>query len=250
MIDQHEITSWAERFGVAHEQVVRDHLVSHLIAVIGASDDPPRFFGGTALCRTHLDGSRLSEDIDLLARDPGERFADLRVHVQAALRREFPRSSWSPDEPEGDGWRAYFQAADVPPVKVYVGRDGVDTRAWEFVETGVALRYTDLPGSARFQCPTLSTFAAMKLVAWYDRHAPRDLYDLAGLAAIGALDIANVERLVRAKVGHGLIRSELTRLPRTVEDSWRTELGAQVGDLPDAQVCLERAARAFSGGSG
>ena len=59
----------AERFGVDMEQVRRDHLISHLLGAIAAevSSDDVVFFGGTALSRTYLTHSRLSEDIDLIA---------------------------------------------------------------------------------------------------------------------------------------------------------------------------------------
>jgi predicted nucleotidyltransferase len=46
---------------------------------------------------------------------------------------------------------------------------------------GGRLRYSDLPESAELRVPTPSGFAAMKLMAWFDRHTPRDLYDLAAL---------------------------------------------------------------------
>ncbi len=55
----------AERFGVAPEQVERDHLISHLLAFLSQNiHDRIQFIGGTALARTHLPDGRLSEDID------------------------------------------------------------------------------------------------------------------------------------------------------------------------------------------
>ena len=56
----------AQQFGVAPEQVERDHLVSHLLAFLSQDlNDRIQFIGGTALARTHLPDGRLSEDIDL-----------------------------------------------------------------------------------------------------------------------------------------------------------------------------------------
>lgn len=61
----------AEQFGVAAEQVERDHLISHLLAFLSRDfGDRIHFIGGTALARTHLPNGRLSEDIDLIAVGP------------------------------------------------------------------------------------------------------------------------------------------------------------------------------------
>lgn len=60
-----EKASVAEQFGVAAEQVERDHLISHLLAFLARDfGDSIHFIGGTALARTHLPHGRLSEDID------------------------------------------------------------------------------------------------------------------------------------------------------------------------------------------
>ncbi|MGI8878923.1 MAG: nucleotidyl transferase AbiEii/AbiGii toxin family protein [Jatrophihabitans sp.] len=59
--------SVAQQFGVALEQVHRDHLISSILAALQAHADELIFFGGTALARTCLPSGRLSEDIDLIA---------------------------------------------------------------------------------------------------------------------------------------------------------------------------------------
>ncbi|MGS2806150.1 nucleotidyl transferase AbiEii/AbiGii toxin family protein [Nocardia sp. MW-W600-9] len=65
-----ERDSVADQFGVAPEQVERDHLISYLLAAIGSRfGERLHFIGGTALARTHLTSGRLSEDIDLVALD-------------------------------------------------------------------------------------------------------------------------------------------------------------------------------------
>ena len=60
--------------------------------------------------------------------------------------------------------------------KVYVGHDGPNTRAWDFEPVEVSLRYSDVPPTRTFHCPTLPTFCAMKTRRLVDRHAPRDLF--------------------------------------------------------------------------
>ncbi len=67
MLEQQELRLWAARFGVAPEQIRKDHLISHLLAGVAHSTVARRaiFFGGTALARTHLGDRRVSEGIDL-----------------------------------------------------------------------------------------------------------------------------------------------------------------------------------------
>ena len=83
----------AEQFGVATEQVERDHLISHLLAYLSRDfGDRIHFIGGTALARTHLPNGRLSEDIDLVA--VGDRrsvAADLDAALPRALARTYGR---------------------------------------------------------------------------------------------------------------------------------------------------------------
>ena len=66
-LDQQQAAEIAEQFGVAYEQVRRDHLISLALAALAPLRDRLVFFGGTALARSYLPAGRLSEDIDLLA---------------------------------------------------------------------------------------------------------------------------------------------------------------------------------------
>jgi hypothetical protein len=238
VISRSELAAWAERFGVAQAQIARDHFISHALHALGASDPTTHFFGGTALCRTYLEGTRLSEDIDLLHAEPRNFLDELAVRLPTALRREFPGTSCTSREPEGDGYVAFLEPPDLTPIKLYVGQLGPNTRAWEFMPTSVQLRYDDLPEEQTLQCPTLATFAAMKLAAWFDRHAARDLFDLAGLAALGILSDPEVDAIFRQKTGIGVAASEFQRVPKVTADAWQTELDAQVGSLPAADACL------------
>lgn len=86
-LDLAELHSIAEQFGVSDEQVRRDHVVSHLLALIsGELADRILFIGGTALARTHLPDGRLSEDLDLIA-------LTRRSEVATALDRLLPRGA-------------------------------------------------------------------------------------------------------------------------------------------------------------
>ncbi|MHA7653919.1 nucleotidyl transferase AbiEii/AbiGii toxin family protein [Mycobacterium sp. ML4] len=85
-----EKTSVAEQFGVATEQVERDHLISHLLAFLSREfGDRIHFIGGTALARTHLPNGRLSEDIDLIA--VGDR-KPIAANLDAGLPRALART--------------------------------------------------------------------------------------------------------------------------------------------------------------
>lgn len=239
MISRSEVADWAERFGVAQPQIARDHFISHVLRALGQHDSATRFFGGSALCRTYLEGTRLSEDVDLLHPEPRAFLDDLAHQLPAALRREFPDTSCGSPTPDGDGYAAALAAPGLTSIKLYVGVDGSNTQAWEFAATAVELRYSDLPATATLQCPTLATFAAMKLSAWFDRHAPRDLFDLGGLATLGVLADPAVQRIFREKMGVGIVASEFERLPKAAAAAWETELGAQVPSLPTAEACLQ-----------
>ncbi|MGA9677407.1 MAG: nucleotidyl transferase AbiEii/AbiGii toxin family protein [Mycobacterium sp.] len=88
----------AQQFGVAPEQVERDHLISHLLAFLSQNiSDRIHFIGGTALARTHLPDGRLSEDIDLIAIDDRKTVAaDLDVALPRALARTHGRLTLDP----------------------------------------------------------------------------------------------------------------------------------------------------------
>lgn len=243
MIDRAEVDDWADRFGIPTEQIERDHLISHMLTALAAEGDPEtKFYGGTALCRSYLGGSRLSEDIELFHPSPSERLTDLRDLFNRALRREFPDLEWEPGGRHAEG-TALASARAMTPIKVEVHKLGVDTRAWDFTPTAVELRYSDVPPNALFNCPSLATFAAMKALAWSDRRTPRDLFDLDGLARINAITPEADDRL-RAARGSGFVEADFKRVPPRVAAAWTTELGAQVGALPDPQQCLERVAAA------
>ncbi len=238
MIDRSEIKEVAGRFGAPDTQIIRDHLISHVLAAIAAwpGRDRVTFFGGTALCRTWLTDLRLSEDIDLLIDSPtdGE---GLRQHASRQLRREFPNLEWAHlgTQNEVETWTL---AADDLEVNVQLAQWRHGWRAIPIVDQPVQLRYSDLSEAAGLRVPTPSGFAALKLMAWFDRHTPRDLYDLAALADAGHIDLAAVD-LVKAITGFTPGTSTLERrVPRSVESSWQAELGHQIADTSTAEQCL------------
>ncbi len=244
MIDRAEIEAVAGRFGAPDAQIIRDHLISHVLAAIADRPDSNRvtFFGGTALCRTWLPDLRLSEDIDLLV-DPLADGDGLRTHITRRLRREFPSLFWTRLGPQHQV-ETWTLAADDLEVKVQFAR----RQEWQTIPVAiepVQLRYSDLSPSVDLRVATPSGFAAMKLMAWFDRHTPRDLYDLAALADAGHIDELAVS-LVRSIAGFTPNADTLERkVPRSAESSWHTELGHQASDLASPDDCLGRVRRAL-----
>lgn len=98
MLDHTEAAAVAAQFGVCELQVRRDHLISHLLAVLGRCfADDVVFFGGTALARTYLPAGRLSEDLDLITVPPrAELVADVEHALATGVRREYGQLSWTP----------------------------------------------------------------------------------------------------------------------------------------------------------
>ena len=124
-------------------------------------------------------------------------------------------------------------------MKVYVGAAHTEHPNWSFQPTAVALRYPDLPETVTLSCPTLETFTIMKWSAYVDRHAPRDLFDLAGLTRLQAFD-KNSEAILEQTTGFGFLQAELSRIPRSLSTAWESELSHQVADLPSPEECRRR----------
>lgn len=170
-LDDGEARAVADRFGVAIEQVRRDHLISHILAALSAFHrEQVIFFGGTALARTYLPTGRLSDRMDQ--------------------------------------------------------------------------RYSDV-GSATLRVPTAAAFAAWKTVAWHDRCAPRDLWDLWALAQSGEITTHAAELFV----AHGPISNApqpwmFTSAP--AEERWQAQLSAQTRLAGSAAEALQVVADAWA----
>ncbi|WP_082067900.1 nucleotidyl transferase AbiEii/AbiGii toxin family protein [Mycolicibacterium llatzerense] len=181
----------ATQFGVATEQVERDHLISHLLAFLSREfGDRIEFIGGTALARTHLPDGRLSEDIDLIALGDRKRVAqDLDASLPRAVARSHGRLTVEPALSSiTDTLPVLLRPADGQPIRLQLlsSRDRV---LWPTECRALVQRYADAP-PAELPVPTLPAFAASKTATWADRHAARDLWDLWALNEIGAIDPA------------------------------------------------------------
>lgn len=227
MLDPTEALAVAETFGVAEQQVRRDHLISHLLAALSQQlPDAVVFFGGTALARTHLPGGRLSEDLDLLSvpRRP-DVVTDLQRVLANGVRRVYGRLTWHPPPSSVRGAEpATLYAPYGLTVRVQL-LDPTPYPPWPTEQRRLIQRYSDCPPAA-LTVPTLPAFAAAKSIAWQDRHTIRDLYDLWGLANLGALDTLAAELFATFGPTGQPPRPWMFTDPPTVE-AWARELGAQ-----------------------
>lgn len=246
-----QVGRWAQRFAVADAHVRLDHLLSHMIRAIAELDDGDVvFFGGTALCRTYLTQPpwlRLSEDLDLLltgdARGVRER---LEEGLPRLVRREFPNRSWevAPTNARAPTPALFRANGFLVHVQLFPATGG--WAAWQRVPTAVRpvdLRYEDLPDQVELAVPTLEGFAAMKLSAWEDRRAPRDLFDLAGLTTLEAFTSQTLD-IFTGLVGRPPDKSAYRLLHESTNDGWISQLAHQAPAVPDPAACLARVSKA------
>lgn len=227
MLDPVEAAATAAKFDVSDEQVRRDHLISHLLAALAARvPEAVVFFGGTALARTHLPDGRLSEDIDLYARPNRPAVVDaITAALETGVLREYGRLTWSPPlSAVKDTVPAILRTSDGLTVRVQL-LDPADHPDWPTERRALHQRYSDAP-SASLTVLTLPAFAASKTTAWNDRHAPRDLYDLWGLAELGALGREAATLFAHHGPTGQPPRSWMFRDPPDAED-WKRQLGSQ-----------------------
>jgi predicted nucleotidyltransferase component of viral defense system len=236
-------------FGAADAQVRRDHLLSHVIAAVAQADGEWVLYGGTGLARTHLPSFRLSEDLDLLAHPRTTAVAELTHVVTRRLRREFGAVQWQPPlsvAPENAP--VVLRTDEGLAVRVQVGELDADRRRWPVEVRDVVLRYGDV-APAQIAVPTLPAFVAMKTAAWEDRHAARDLADLAALASLGAVDHEAV-RILGSATGRTVHGYLFDRLPTRTRATWSTQLAHQMRELPAPDDCLDTVRRAFKRATG
>lgn len=225
MLDRGEANAVAQRFGVAPNQVRRDHLISHLLAALVPLADSVIFFGGTALSRTFVPDGRLSEDIDLIAIGNRSRVAGLiEEQLVRGVRREFPGLRWTRPLRTAGTASAILTEPDGLSVRVQL----LPARGyppWPTERLALTQRYSDAPPAA-LTVPTRTSFAAWKTVTWNDRAASRDLYDLWALANLGAIDGDARSLYVRyGPSGSAPSARQFARPP--AEQAWRRDLGGQ-----------------------
>jgi predicted nucleotidyltransferase component of viral defense system len=227
MLDPTEASAVAVQFGVGEPELQRDHLLSHLLcALAGNLAEEVVFLGGTALARTHLPDGRLTSDLDLVARGDRASVASSVERVLATgVRREYGRLSWQPRLSAGqDLDAAMLVAADGLSVRVLL-LAASRVPEWPTEQRQLLQRYSDVPAT-RLRVLTLASFVASKTAAWADRRRPSDLYDLWGLANLGAIDEIARDLYVRfGPIGEPPGPSLFDDPPD--DESWTDALGGQ-----------------------
>ena len=241
-----ELEEVAARFGADTQQVRRDHLISHVLAVLSSRLDTETvvFFGGTALSRTHLVQARLSEDIDLIALAPRDTVAASieSAIARSGISRTHGRPSWRPAlSATKDSEPAVLSVPDGTSIQVQL-LAGHGYR-WPTEVVDLKQRYSDAR-PARMRTLTAPAFAAAKLAAWIDRRAPRDLYDLWALNENGLITAEAADLFTR----HG----QFARLPDAwafsqvpTEPEWQRALGHQTILTVSPQEAADAVARAW-----
>jgi predicted nucleotidyltransferase component of viral defense system len=243
VLDGAERRAVAKQFGVAEEQVVRDHAISHALAAIaGIGTDDVVFFGGTALSRTHLVDIRLSEDIDLIARgDRAETGDKLEAAISRRLRRTLGEVTFAP----------HIRDTRHPdPSVMEVGSTRVQIQLlssggypdWPTHVVDVEQRYSDAP-PARLRVLTPAAFVAAKLSSWNERRASRDLYDLWALAEAGHIDAEAAAVFRRHGPYTSVSMVSFERLP--TDAAWEDALGHQCTPAVTPTVAAEVVRRAI-----
>ena len=162
VLDDDERMKIELRFGVAEAQVRRDHVISHTLAAIASiGTDDVVFFGGTALSRTLLTTIRLSEDIDLIARDRMEIGDRLESSITTHLRGTLGQVTFAPRF--RDTRHPNPSAMQVGGISIQIqllSSDGYP--AWPTEVVDIEQRYSDAP-PARLRVLTPAAFVASKL---------------------------------------------------------------------------------------
>lgn len=243
-LDESELETVASTFGVGEAQVRRDHVISHVLAAIAtAASDDVVFYGGTALSRTHTKDLRLSEDIDLVAMGLRSELAErIENEISRALRRSFGSVEFLPHI--RDTRHPAPSVLSVSGTRIQVQLlSSVGYPRWPTEMHEIEQRYSDAP-PARLRVPTPPAFAAAKLAAWYDRRAPRDLYDMWALAQKGMIDRTAVELFAR----HGPLTSasDVRFSPAPNADQWNSALAHQCIPQVSAQEAADAVACAWA----
>lgn len=225
ILDPAELDAVRTTFGVTDIQVRRDHLISHALAAIASVGvDEVVFFGGTALCRTHLRGHRLSEDIDLVALTNRSGVA---MRIGDSMTRQLRRSVGSPtfSPPLSQTRDAEPSAMEVAGLRVQIQLlDQIGYPRWPTEVVPVMQRYSDAPPAA-LRVLTPAAFAAAKLAAWHDRRAARDLYDLWALATHGMID--SEARTLFTRFGPATDPAAVSFYDHPTEAEWQASLRPQ-----------------------
>lgn len=223
MLDLLEAEQVQQIFGATAAQVRRDHAISHVLEALASIPAEVIFFGGTALARTCLSRGRLSEDIDLYSRDRRGLTSEID-RLPELIAQEFPRAFWDSRPSEVSEPRQTLLVCD-PEIQIQVQVLDSRSRGWNQIpiqKVPIQQRYSDV-GVTQLDVPTVDGFVALKVMAWFERASPRDLFDLEGLSRLGPVTKAArdlIAELLGFQMSWGMLNKKLAGL-------WSEELAHQ-----------------------
>jgi len=246
MLNSDDINQVKDRYGADDEQIARDHLISHLLGVLSEfMGEQVRFYGGTALSRSFLPLGRLSEDIDLIAvGDRNQTAQDLQEILDSQLARQFGRPTFTPPIASTNSSQPSvisFPSGVKIQIQVLPRNHYPD---WPFEMVELEQRYSDAK-PAVLSIPTRAAFVAWKTTTFFDRIAPRDLWDLATLATQGAFNSEAVTLYKKYGFSSQLPTSSTFPLA-PLEANWIFELSHQTQLTITAEQARETVIRAWN----
>ena len=172
--------------------------------------------------------------------------------LAVGVRREYGRLAWdSPLTAVAGSAPGVLRTTDGLAVRIQL-LDPAGYPRWPTESRGLVQRYTDVP-SAELTVLTLPAFTAAKTAAWHDRGAARDLYDLWGIAGLGAIDAAAADLFVRLGPTGRPPAGWMFGRPPSLAD-WQAQLGGQtriaVSATDALSVVREAWARAVTSAAG
>lgn len=183
---------------------------------------------------------RLSEDLDVyLIEGKADDVAD---RLLEGVRLEYPGASVISRVRQYDV-ATYILEVDGLRIQIQVISNRPEWRKLPAESTPVRLKYSDLADSVALTVPTVEAFGAMKLSAYIDRAAPRDLFDLKELAVRGLVGHESIA-LTRQLLGRPLARQEFESSP--TDDQWNLELSHQVASEGRPNEALDAVSRVLA----
>ncbi len=169
--------------------------------------------------------------------DRGAVAAVLDAALPSALLRSHGRLTWDRPLTRGrDTESSVLRTVDGLAVRIQL-LTATGYPRWPCELRRIHRRFDDAP-TVQMRVPTLAAFAAMKLVAWADRAAPRDLYDLWLLRSAPA-EVAAARVLFTRHGPTGRPPAEWLFRTAPSSDAWHAELAGQTRLTVESERALD-----------
>ncbi len=257
MIGRAEIARHSHVAGVDERTQERDYVLTWLLAAVSQKDVGLVFKGGTCLRRCYVEGYRYSEDLDFTLQPGMSPFvlADAVttwchwVMREAGIRAEGGLDTTIPERRAWVSFTGPLAARRENAIKIDLAVDEVVVD--RPVRQALLSEYSDLPDRTfAISSYTLAEIWAEKVRSLMQRAEPRDVYDLAYLAAEHrrlAEEAAHI--FVKKARAKGLDPTQLGTLldarEVTLERLWERRLEGQLALVPDFDATWRAVRRAL-----